>query len=140
VLAGYLAFVGGVVALELVAAVGRAQPPRGASAFERALRRRRPRATRPDELTRLENQVRLATVTALDAHRRLRPLLREAAAHRLRVRHGIDLDGEPARARALLGDEVWELVRPGVRPPADRKARGVSPARLARVLDAIEAA
>jgi hypothetical protein len=125
--------------LELVAAAARAQPAGAASAFERALRRKPSKAGRPDELTRLEDQVRLATVAALDTHRRLRPALREAAGHRLRVRHGVDLEADPRRARELLGEEAWELVRPVERPPTDRFAPGVSPARLGRVLDAIEA-
>jgi hypothetical protein len=72
-------------------------------------------------------------------HLRLRPALREAAAQRLRVRHGVDLDADPRRARALLGDETWELVRPDVKPPSDRFGPGITPAQLGRTLDVLEA-
>jgi len=136
---GYLVFLGALVALELVRAASRGHAGGAGSAFERALRRTPARAGRPDDLSRLEDQVTLATVAALDVHRRLRPALREVAAYRLRVRHGVELDADPQRASALLGAETWELVRPGLAPPANRFAPGLSPARLGRVLDSIEA-
>ncbi|WP_432946432.1 hypothetical protein ACQPXM_08210 [Kribbella sp. CA-253562] len=42
--------------------------------------------------------------------RRIRPMLLELATDRLVHRHGIDPDREPDRARALVGDQVWELI------------------------------
>ncbi|MET0459536.1 MAG: hypothetical protein ABW195_09820 [Ilumatobacteraceae bacterium] len=63
--------------------------------------------------------------------RRLRPLLEELAAHRLRRNHGIELATDPEAARRLLGDETWELVT----QPADRRA---VPSRLGRAITAIE--
>lgn len=139
VIAGYVVFVGAVLLVELVAATTRADAGSRGSAFERALAPPRARPARPDALARLEDQVLLATTAALDVYVGLRPLLRDVAAQRLRMRHGVDLDGEPARARALLGDEAWELVRPGLDPPHDRFGPGIAPARLARALDAVEA-
>ncbi len=139
VIAGYLVFVGVVLLVELLAATTRADAGSRGSAFERALARSPSPPPRPNALTRLEDQVLLATTAALDVYVGLRPLLRDVAAQRLRMRHGVDLDVDPGRARALLGDEAWELVRPGVQPPADRFGPGISPARLTRALDAVEA-
>lgn len=42
----------------------------------------------------------------------LRDRVREIAAHRLLTRHNVDLEHNPALARRLLGEELWELVRP----------------------------
>ena len=47
--------------------------------------------------------------------RSLRPLLVPIAAARL-GRRGIDMAVAPRRAQELLGDELWEIVRPD-RPP-----------------------
>jgi hypothetical protein len=91
------------------------------------------------ELERLEREVTLGTASAHDLHFRLRPTLRETAANLLAVRRGIDLDGQPARARAALGEDTWQLVRRDVEPPADRLGRGVDPARLRAAVDALEA-
>ena len=103
-----------------------------------SLVRRRGDDARPESLKRLEDRVALAQATAADFHRHVRPLLRDAAARRLRSRHRIDPAAEPDRARALLGEEAWELVHPGTEPPRDLRAAGVPLARVARALDAIE--
>jgi hypothetical protein len=139
VLAGFLVFLAVLLVLELLRATARMQAGGIGSAFERALARRPPGPRRPDDLSRLEDQVSLATSAAVDVYLRLRPPLREAAAQRLRARHGVDLDRDPVRARALLGEETWELVRPDLEPPSDRFGPGIAPARLDRVLDALEA-
>jgi len=139
VVAGLFVFLGALLAVELVDGIGRAQGGGTASAFERALAARRPASKRPEDLTRIEDRVALATAAASDVYVHLRPILREAAAHRLHARHGVDLDRNGDRARSLLGAEAWELVRPDLQPPSDRFGPGISPARLARVLDAVEA-
>ena len=71
-------------------------------------------------------------------HRRLRPLLRELAAARLR-RRGVQLDHDGDRARELLGDELWEIVRPGRPMPADRFGPGLSGSELRRLVERLEA-
>lgn len=85
-------------------------------------------------------QLVAAIGTAGDVHRMLRPLLCSLAATRLR-RRGCALysprDG--ARARELLGEALWELVRPGRPAPADRLAFGISREQLSALLDALEA-
>jgi hypothetical protein len=139
VLAGALVLLGALTAAELVRVIARVQGGTRESAFERALGRRPAAAPRPDDLVRLEDQVAMAVSLASDLHARLRPLVAEVAAQRLRTRHGVDLERRPDAARALLGEEAWELVRPDAAAPADRFARGISSARLARCLDAVEA-
>ena len=89
-------------------------------------------------LEELEHAVDFALATAFDVHFRLRPHLRRIAAHRLAVR-GISLDGQPERARELLGAETWELVRPGRPEPEDRNGRGVTLAGVRRVVDRLDA-
>ena len=60
--------------------------PAGSTAFERALRTQRAPAPRLRELERIEHDVVQGAANPLDLHRRLRPLLRQIAAHRLAVR------------------------------------------------------
>jgi hypothetical protein len=96
------------------------------------------RSERIDELDRIDRLVVLGGANAFDLHYRLRPLLRQLAAERLAARYGIDLEGDPDRARPLLGEELWELVRPG-REVGRRSGPGLPPDSLARVVDALEA-
>lgn len=42
--------------------------------------------------------------------RRVQPMMAELAATTLRARHGVDLEAEPERAKALLGVPTWELI------------------------------
>ena len=64
---------------------------------------------------RIEREITLGTSSAGHLHTRLLPLLREAAAARL----GVDLELRPS-ARARLGDDAWELLRPDRPEPDDR--------------------
>jgi hypothetical protein len=138
VLDAYVLFVGALMLLLFVYATRTALPPGGGSTFERALRPVRRPAARPDELIRLESQVALAAETAFDLHYRLRPILREIAAHRLSLLRGIDLDANPEAARPLVGPSAWELVRPDREPPPDRLAPGRPLDELDAVLDDLE--
>ena len=108
------------------------------SAFEHALRARDERPTRPPELIRTEREITLAASAAGHAHRRLLPLLREAAAARLQSRHGVELARRPQRARELLGEETWELLRPDRPEPADRNAPGLPLARIEALVERLE--
>jgi len=63
------------------------------------------------ELDRIDRLVVLGAANEFDLHYRLRPVLRQVAVERLHGLRGIDLDGDPERAKRLLGDELWELVR-----------------------------
>jgi hypothetical protein len=123
---GYVLFVGGLILLGLVRATRAAGGEDEGSLYEGALRRRARPAARPRELERLEREVVLASASSFDLHVRIRPVLREIAAHRLATRRGTDLDAGSAETRAVLGEELWELVRPDRVPPDDRFAPGLS--------------
>jgi hypothetical protein len=103
-------------------------------------RRRRRRDERVRGLEELEHAVDFSLTTAFDVHYRLRPHLIRIARHRLAARHGILLDEDHAAARAALGSDAWELVRPDRPPPEDRNARGVELGRLRAVVDALDKA
>ncbi len=103
----------------------------------RAPRARRPAA--PRSLAQLENAVALAVDDPLDFHVRLRPQLRRLAEELLESRRGVVLDAQPETARAILGEETWELVR-HERPTPDEttRARRLTPAALERVVVSLE--
>jgi hypothetical protein len=110
----------------------------GCGHFEAALRREPAQATGTVELLRTERDLELGIAGAGHAHHRLLPILRDVAAARLASRHGVELDRRPDAARALLGDEAWELLRPDRPEPTDRFAPGVPRARVAAVIDRVE--
>jgi hypothetical protein len=112
--------------------------PAGDPVFERDRRPRVRTQTWPAQLVRLERVVQRSGTSALDVHTRLRPVLVEIAEARL-GRRGLRLDRDAEEARALLGPEVWELVRPDRPAPASRDAPGLRPGELEQVLDALEA-
>jgi hypothetical protein len=93
--------------------------------------------TPPATLGRLEHVVSLGIAGAFDLHHRLVPRLRAVAAGLLASRRRISLD-DPAAARAALGDETWQLVRPDRPPPTDRLARGVPLPELERAVASLE--
>ena len=138
---GVLLAVGAVALLMLVPRpAGRARTPRGrARAPRRPLWRRRERVSRsaPD-LAAVDRLLNLSVSSAEDAHVRLRPLVAGLARQRLADHTGVRLDGDPDVAAAAVGPEVWELVRPDRPRPADRRSRGIAPAELRRVVEALE--
>lgn len=138
VLDGYLLFLGAILLITLVRATRASLPAEERSAFERALHRRPEDAEPLPELARLEREVGLASSAAFDLHARLRPTLRDIAAHRLSIGHGIDLDSEHGRARAVLGEKLWSIVDPNREPPRDRLAPGVPPSELRSLVDTLE--
>jgi hypothetical protein len=134
--AAFLLVLGALALIALAARLSTLAPARAPSLFPRrpplsqrlpALRRR----YRPTDLEMLEGRLLVAGRNAADFHSRLRPMLREIAAARLQRRHGVALDRDRTAARALLGDDLWEVVRPDRPAPADRGAPGPG-------LDAIE--
>jgi hypothetical protein len=105
-----------------------------ASAFEHALMRVRADPPRPSDLIRVEREITLAMSSAGHLHQRLLPLLREVAAARL----GFDLDLRPGAARARLGEETWELLRPDRPEPENRNAPGIRHRDVRAVVDELE--
>lgn len=134
---GLALFLGALLMIWLVQATRRASGAERISRYERALHRPPPRLpSRPVELERAERVVVLAAANAFDLHLRLRPRLRAIAEHRLASRRGLGLASP--EARRLLGDDVWELVRPDRPPPDDRFAPGLPLAGQRAALDRIE--
>jgi hypothetical protein len=120
----------------LLAALRRAFPH--ATSLRPTVRRRRPPRDVPETLVRLEARTALAVAGAFDLHFRLRPRLRDLASELLSSRRGIALDAEPERARAVLGEEAWDLVREDRPPPEERLARGIPIRDLSRVVQSLE--
>ena len=150
---GYVLFVGGLVLLGLARLTSRTGDE-SRSVYEAALRPQplglqqqelrpllpvRPRPERLRELARLEREVSLGATHSFDLHVRVRPHLRAIAEHRLESRRGLRLDDGSPAVRALLGDELWELVRPDRRPPDDRLSPGLPVPRLRAAVERLEA-
>ncbi len=130
-------YLGGLLLAALVARTRGILPRAGKSAIEQALSVHTPPPERVAALVRMERQVALGITHAGDLHARLRPVL-VSIAEPLVAARGVDLDRDPARARALLGEEAWELVRPVAGPPRDPFGPGVPESRLAAAVDALE--
>jgi hypothetical protein len=112
------------------------RPPR--SPFDAALAARPAAPPQPAELERLARLLALSSASALYAHTRLRQELRPVAADRLAWWRGVDLDADPAAARAAVGEAAWALVRPDPGELPARDAPGVPPADLAAAVAALE--
>lgn len=108
---------GGVLAAALAAAATEGYPRTSVAPL--FARRKRPQEDeRPDSLAEVERALEFSTWSAAEVDRRLRPLLREVAAHRLRTRRGLDLDSEAPVLERSLGPELHAITRraaPGLR-------------------------
>lgn len=107
----------------------------------RPTRRRAPAAplpSRPSQLVALERLAVSSGTSAVQAHAYLRPVLVEIASHRLAA-HGQTLERMPdGTARQVLGDRLWDIVRPNRPFPDDRQGPGVRPDELAAMLKVLE--
>jgi hypothetical protein len=134
----YLLAMAAVVVHLLVTWLRLTYPPPPASPFDAALAAR-PAATRPPaELDRLARLLALSSASALHAHTRLRSELRPVAADRLRWALAVDLDADPAAARAALGEAGWALLARDQRDLPSREAAGLPPAALAELIGNLE--
>jgi hypothetical protein len=113
-------------------------PPPPPSPFDAALAARPAPERPPAELDRLARLLSLSNASALHAHTRLRAELRPVAADRLRWALAVDLDGDPATARAALGETGWALLSRDQRDLPEREAPGLSPAALAELIGNLE--
>jgi hypothetical protein len=68
----------------------------------------------------------------------IRPLLTRLAASALAEHHRVDLAAAPARARSLVGEEVWPHVDPSRAASFDSKAPGADLGTLTRIVDRLE--
>lgn len=78
-------------------------------------------------LVRLRRDLRDA-VERDDRTDEIYPVLRELAAERLRTHHGVDLDTEPERARAVVDAHLWRYL---TTPPVDTRKRSRTALRTA---------
>jgi hypothetical protein len=132
----YLLALGGIAVLRLVGLTRRRRGPGERSEFDDALKVSVSEPTRIAERDKLAREVELGAQTAFDFHFRLRPTLVEIARNRLAAR-GISLENED-RARGVLGDEAWELLRPEREAPHERNAPGIATAELGRLVTVLE--
>jgi hypothetical protein len=132
------AFIVCAVALGLLVGALRRAYPRATTLRPPTARSGRAPRDAPAMLARLDQEVALGVAGSFDLHHHLRPRLRTIAAELLTARRRISLDGDQPEARALLGEEAWELVRKDRPPPADRLARGAEPEVLDRVVASLE--
>jgi hypothetical protein len=133
-----------IIAVALVALailmrrLGRLVPRRSASRFEAALAPAKERMPVFDEFASIQRIVDGARFSSFDLHYGLRPLLRELAATRLRVRRGIELDAEPGPASELLGAEAFALLREGRPPPSNYRRPGMRLQAIERIVKVLE--
>jgi uncharacterized membrane protein len=126
----YLLFLGALLMLVVISAVGSALPRARRSELTRALDERAAPPTDVPQRARLEREVTLALGSAYDLHARLLPHLREIAAARLERtgrRPGPDTLGR-----------WWELLRPDRPEPQERFAPGIREADLRALVADLE--
>lgn len=90
-----------------------------------------------EQLRQVDRALTAAQVSEFGVDRELRPLFRSIAAMRL-ARRGVDLDRHPEEARAILGEQLWELVRAGRFHGSNRVAGGISVAGLQSLIERLE--
>ena len=130
----YIDFLCALLLVGLARALCRELPPqprrRGAHAPPAA-------AVQIEQSDWLERQLHLAQASADELHRYFRPIVVQIAAAQLVRKHGVVLERDPARARALVGERLWELIRPD-RPPALERRRGLRPEELRGLVAELE--
>jgi hypothetical protein len=134
----YVLLLGAVGLLVLVRRTKEALPP--ARILGDRLGTQTPAEDRVPQLEALERSLASGSHNAFELHYRLRPIVREIVRARLARYHGIDLDRQPERARALAGARAWELTRPDREPPGDRFASGWPVKELQALVDELEQA
>jgi hypothetical protein len=68
----------------------------------------------------------------------LQGAVRDIAAQRLLVHHSVVLESDPERARHLLGEEAWQLIRPTDAGDRESPWGTISVGQLAAVADSLE--
>lgn len=68
----------------------------------------------------------------------LQGAVRQIAAQRLLLHHNIHLERQPDRARDLLGEDTWQIVKPGPVAENESSWRTLTLAQLRAVTDSLE--
>lgn len=93
--------------------------------------------TMPLRLRQIADDLRESEQSELGVDRSLRPLLVPIVAARL-GRRGVDMALAPRRAQELLGDVLWEIVRPDRPSAAYRVGRGLAGDDLRTAIERLE--
>ena len=91
----------------------------------------------PLRLRQIADDLRDSEQSEFWVDRALRPLLVPIVSTRL-GRRGIDMALAPRRAQELLGDLLWEIVRPDRPPAANRVGRGLADDDLREAIERLE--
>jgi hypothetical protein len=91
----------------------------------------------PLRLRQIADVLRESEQSEVGVDRSLRPLLVPIAAARL-GRRGVDMALAPRRARELLGDRLWEIVRPDRQSAATRAGAGLAGGDLQEAIERLE--
>jgi hypothetical protein len=90
-----------------------------------------------EQLRQVGRALTAAQASEVGVDRDLRPLFRPIAAMRL-ARRGVDLDRHPKEARAILGEQLWELVRADRARGSNLVAGGISTVGLQSLIERLE--
>ena len=90
-----------------------------------------------EQLRQVDRALTAAQASEVGVDRDLRPLFRPIAAMRL-ARRGVDLDRHPEEARAILGEQLWELVRADRARGSNLFAGGISTVGLESLIERLE--
>jgi hypothetical protein len=133
----YVLFLAAVLFALLVARLRTALP--AAPSFEALLARPKEHQSPVEQFDTIRRRVAMGSYSEAELYSRLRPLVRDIVAARLSRRYSVDLEREPERARALVGEgRVWELARPDRTRPSDQLARGWSERELEQLVEELE--
>jgi hypothetical protein len=132
---------GGTVAVASALALAATLAAATALELRPAQRHQLPPRTRDDEmplrLRQIADTLRESERSELGVDRSLRPLLVPIVAARL-GRRGVDMALAPRRAQELLGDVLWEIVRPDRPSAAYRVGRGLAADDLRTAIERLE--
>jgi hypothetical protein len=126
----YFQFLGALLMIVVVSAVGAAAPRARRSDLAAALDERPAPAGRVSQLAKVEREVTLSIGNAYDLHTRLLPHVREIATARLERR------GQRPGPDTL--GRWWELLRPDRPEPVERFAPGIAEAELRELVADLE--
>ena len=91
----------------------------------------------PLRLRQIANDLRESEQSEVGVVRSLRPLLVPIVVTRL-GRRGVDMTRAPQRAQELLGDVLWEIVRPDRPSAAYRVGQGLASDDLRTAIERLE--
>ena len=111
------------------------------AAWARLGRRRPPAEVRSADFptySKISSDIGWASVSQWHYDHGIRPLFGRLLESVLAERHRVDLARDPARARDLVGEDIWPLVDPSRPPSFDSKAPGADLRTLTRIVDRLE--